>query len=243
MSEVIDTVYVVGAGGVASQFVDCLCRYLTYAEDVLVSPKRVVIVDGDKVSEKNLSRQDYDPDQVGSPKSLAMSSLLEEKWPALRFDHFPSYVTPDNVRIIEDGCIVLLAVDNHATRKLVEDHVVGLQEAILISGGNDLHQGSVHVVSVSEGELQSKTMQELHPEIANPSDRRPDEVGCDENFESEPQSLIANNMVAALMMNAFWSMVVLGFVPYYEVNFDIATNSAVTVDRCFSGASSGVRRL
>ena len=48
-------------------------------------------------------------------------------------------MTPDNIeRLIHGGDIVILAVDNHATRKLASDFCTESRDDIcLISGGND----------------------------------------------------------------------------------------------------------
>jgi molybdopterin/thiamine biosynthesis adenylyltransferase len=223
----MERIIIIGAGGVTSQFADTLCRYLTYQD---VGIKNLIIVDGDKVEEANLSRQDYDPEQVGANKATALAENLSWKWPLLEVVAVPEYITPQNVdRLLPEDSLILLAVDNHASRKLVEDGIAEKQDCTLISGGNDLKTGSVHVVSVADGEYQGRTMQDLHPEIASPTDRNPHDIGCDEKFESQPQSLIMNNMIAAMMLNATMTLLEEGFVDYEEVQVDIETNSTQPV--------------
>jgi hypothetical protein len=51
-----------------------------------------------------------------------------------------SYVNESNIAALLRGGlhnVILLCVDNHATRKLVNDHCATLPDVCLISGGND----------------------------------------------------------------------------------------------------------
>ena len=75
--------------------------------------------------------------------------------------------------IVRDGDIVLLAVDNHRTRALVDRHVASLDSATLISGGNDETDGNVQLVRRRDGWSVDGHLVEIHPRSARrPTDRR-----------------------------------------------------------------------
>jgi len=58
-------IYIIGAGGVGSWLAPAMCK--------LVGPSHVVIVDGDKLEEKNLDRQLFSTDEIGEFKSDALA--------------------------------------------------------------------------------------------------------------------------------------------------------------------------
>ena len=60
------TIYVIGCGGIGSWLAPSLC--------LLVGAKNVVLVDGDKLEEKNLNRQLFAEEEIGQFKSSALSA-------------------------------------------------------------------------------------------------------------------------------------------------------------------------
>ena len=58
--------YVIGCGGIGSWLAPSLC--------LLVKPNNIILVDGDKLEEKNLNRQLFTEDEVGQFKSSALSA-------------------------------------------------------------------------------------------------------------------------------------------------------------------------
>ena len=152
------------------------------------------------------------------------------------------YVTAENIaRLIHPGDIVMLAVDNHATRKLVNDFCADLDEVCLISGGNDGVEstpdgrvrrgtfGNVQVFRRSGGADLSPSLDRYHPEIAEPADKNPAEASCTELVVSVPQILFANLTVAAAILNSFW-LHCCNALPYPELVFDIAEGLMRPVD-------------
>jgi hypothetical protein len=146
----------------------------------------------------------------------------------------PEYLTPDNLeRLLRPADVVLLAVDNHATRKLVSDHVAGLDDALLLSGGNDgvgedSHGrtrrgtfGNVQLFVRAGGQDVTPPLDAFHPEIERPADRRPDEEDCVTAALSTPQLLFANLQTATSLLSTLWLVLEQG-APYGELSFDIA---------------------
>ncbi|NJD26846.1 MAG: hypothetical protein FIA92_00930 [Chloroflexi bacterium] len=132
-----------------------------------------------------------------------------------------------NVRqIVREGDIVLLAVDNHRTRALVDRHVASLDNATLISGGNDETDGNVQLVRRRDGWSVDGHLVEIHPEIGEAADEEQAEPGCQILAAERPQLLVTNVMVASAMLNALWQVVEQGSVPYSEVFLDVIQNVA-----------------
>ena len=133
--------------------------------------------------------------------------------------------------MINEGDVVFLMVDNHASRRLVDEHAAGLADLTLISGGNDFEDGNIQVYLRREGRDLTPRLSRYHPEIARPQDRHPAELSCEELMAAgAPQLLFTNLMVAALMLNAFYALS-LDFPEYCEVYLDIRQNLSRPVSR------------
>ena len=160
------------------------------------------------------------------------SRELAQEFEAVAFRSRPEYVTEDNVgRLIGEGEVVFLMVDNHASRHLVSRHVSSLSDLSLISGGNDYADGNVQVYVRQGGLDLTPSLTRYHPEIATPQDRNPAALSCEELMAAgAPQLLFANLMVASLMLNAFYALRQ-GRLNYSEVYLDIVQNASRAVSR------------
>jgi len=104
-----------------------------------------VLVDGDVFEPVNALRQEFPVSAVGTNKAEALAGWVREA--GLACQAVAIYLDEANVGdVLRQGDIVLLAVDNHRTRALVDCRLGGLREATLISGGNDEIDGNVQLV-------------------------------------------------------------------------------------------------
>ena len=110
-------------------------------------------------------------------KALVLArELVDAFGDVVTVEPVPDYVTPGNVTaLVRDGTIVFLAVDNHATRRLVATAVESLRDVVLISGGNDGVEpeagrtgtyGNVQLVWRAQGAWRTSPLTRHHPEIA-----------------------------------------------------------------------------
>jgi hypothetical protein len=227
--EDLGVVKLIGLGGTGG----IVARYLLMYLAALDAPVRAVCVDGDAFEPKNSERMFFS--QYGNKARVVVEDvapMLEGS--SLTLTAVEEYVTPENVdRLIHDGDTVLLAVDNHATRKLVAQHCAEkLSDICLISGGNDGvgkdslgrvqggTYGNVQIHIRRGGEDVTPSLFAYHPEIASPADKLPTDVSCTEAMTSVPQILFANLASASAMLNAFL-LFVCGDLHYAEVCFDI----------------------
>ena len=215
----------IGIGGIGCALLPFLCRYLQYSGE----KARVTLIDGDRFERGNAARQAFSG--LGNKAEVKAGELARE-YEAVAFRSRPEYVTEDNVaRLIGEGEVVFLMVDNHASRLLVSRHVSSLADLSLISGGNDYEDGNVQVYIRQGGLDLTPSLARYHPEIAAPQDRNPAAMSCEELMAAgAPQLLFANLMVASLMLNAFYALRQ-GRLNYSEVYLDILQNASRAVSR------------
>jgi molybdopterin/thiamine biosynthesis adenylyltransferase len=216
---------VIGIGGIGCALLPHLACYLQARGE----SARLTLVDGDAFERKNADRQAFA--ELGN-KAKVKATELARQFDGLSFRSIPEFVTPENVgTIIRSGDVIFLGVDNHKTRRLVSDQCQTLDEATLISGGNDYTDGNVQVYLRRAGQDVTLPLTRFHPEIADPQDRSPHEMSCEElSQESAPQLLFTNLAVASGMLNAFYACRV-GKLTYGEVYLDILEGKASPAQR------------
>jgi hypothetical protein len=227
---------VIGCGGIGGHLARNLCHFL-YAER---RPAHVMLVDGDAFEEKNRGRMRFTSLEN---KAVALAGELARAFggATLTIEPLPEYVTPENVAtIICEGDVVFLAVDNHATRRLVGRTVEALRDVVLLSGGNDGvvpergergSYGNVQVVRREDGAWRTGSLTAFHPEIESATDKLPTELGCAELAQQgAPQLLFTNLAVASAMLNAFYGLLQ-AEAAYDEVCLDIVKNRVTPIVR------------
>ena len=223
------SVKLIGLGGVGS----ISARYLSVFMASLGCRLRLVFIDGDKFEPGNASRMLFPV--LGNKAAVIRSELLPRfSETSLMLMAVEKYITPDNIeRLVHEDDIVILAVDNHATRKLVNSHCRRLENIVLISGGNDGvgsdtagrwtrgTYGNCQIYIRVENRDITPPITRFHPEIQTPADKLPDQLACTELMQSIPQILFANLATASAILNAFWLLCCNG-LHYSEIAFDIA---------------------
>lgn len=236
-----------GVGGIVARYGAC---YLAALEH----DARLVLIDGDVFEPQNAARMLFR--EHGNKACVVRDDLLGNMHDSLlSVVAIEEYVTPENLpRLVRPGDTVLLAVDNHATRKLVSDYMRDqLADGCLISGGNEgagadstgIVQrgtyGNVQIYLCQDGVDVTPPLTEFHPEIQDPADQAPTEISCTEALLSTPQILFANLAVASSMLNAFW-LHLCGALHYPELCFDIHDGRMQPMPLPCGLAPAGVRR-
>lgn len=219
---------IIGIGGVGGILLPILAKYLNYYQKE--SSITMTAIDGDAYEDENKTRQFFH--RIGNKAEVSIERI-KSQFPDLICEFKAEYITTDNIEyLIEERDILFLAVDNHKTRLLVSDFCENyLDDAVLISGGNEYIDGNMQIYIRKEGEnITLPIANSFHPEIQNPKDKSPDELGCEEIIESEPQLIFTNNFIAAIMLNAFYAHLQCE-LKYDEVYADIITNNCRSVAR------------
>lgn len=222
-------VKLIGLGGVGSIVARYLFIYLNGKEEL---EPRLVLIDGDEFEWKNAQRMAFS--DFGNKAEVVVDDITRPGESVEAFDGgipvvaVPEYLSPKNKRkLIKKGDLVILCVDNHATRKMVNDHCSLLNDVILISGGNDGVDnglrgtyGNVQVYIRQDGKDLTPSLAAYHPEIANPQDKHPEDVSCTEAILSTPQIIFANLQVASVICSTAW-LAIENKLKHDEVFFDV----------------------
>jgi predicted ThiF/HesA family dinucleotide-utilizing enzyme len=221
------TFKVIGLGGVGG----IVARYLSvFLRDY---PCRLVMIDGDDFEPNNARRMLFN--NIGNKAHVIANDLIANAGDSsVSLLAIPEYVSKKNIKkLIQTGDIVIMAVDNHTTRKLVNDYCAKLKNMVLISGGNDgmeedrngkVHRGTYGNVQVYirvNGHDRSPSLVKFHPEIADPKDKHPGDLSCGELVVGTPQILFTNMQVACSMLHTVL-LYTSDELHYSEVAFDVA---------------------
>jgi len=220
---------VIGLGGVGS----IVARYGACFLSSLEKDCTLTLIDGDTFEPKNSSRMLFT--EYGNKAAVVLSELRPPmKHGKLAMTTREEYVKRSNIKhLIQEKDIVLLCVDNHATRRLVDRHCQKLRNVCLISGGNDGigedstgrtrrgTYGNAQIYVRRRGKDVTAAISAYHPEIKHPKDKLPTDVSCTALLVSTPQILFSNLAVASAMLNTL--MLYLSDATHYgELSFDIA---------------------
>lgn len=221
-----ERVLVIGLGGIGTALVGPLCRFLVYSSVGSALP--VILADGDEFERRNRERQDFF--STGN-KARVKAAEMRRTFPELSIRSIPEFITPDNISsYIGERSLVLLGVDNHASRRLLSRYCAGLRSSVLISGGNEMVDGNVQVQVRWDGVEHTPPLTRFHPEIDEAVDFS-SVLSCDEGARSgEPQLLFANLLAAAHMLNTFYALIN-GGLTYEELYFDIILGRSEPISR------------
>lgn len=197
-------VAVIGCGGIGSWLLPPLLRFL----NVEVYRAEIHLWDGDRYGVGNGARQEFGSEALGINKAVYQAEKFQAVYPALALECRPTYITGENVGdALREDSVVLVAVDNHPARAVIARQAATLRNICVLSAGNDLLDGNVHVTLRTDGRDLTTPLLDRHPEIS--ATRRGDrsEAGCEDLIErGQPQLLVTNFMAAAGLLAAFHSI-------------------------------------
>jgi len=220
------SIKIIGLGGVGSVLCDKIARFLNYSKDIRAN---IMLIDGDAYETKNYERQEF---TILGNKSEIKGGDLEEKFPELELDFYPEYINQHNInQVIKSNDIVFLCVDNHKTRMITSNYCNNLNDITLISGGNELTDGNVQIYVRKGGRDLTPDLCSYHPEIANPVDKLPEEMSCEELANSDPQLYFTNVWVATIMCSAFYNVIIKNQIGASEIYFDMKQMSMIAQSR------------
>jgi len=209
-------IVIVGLGGVGSILSERLCRFINFSGDMNAD---ILLVDGDHYEAKNYERQEFN--RMGN-KADIKADELSMKFDNIVFDVYDAYINEANIAdVIKEGAIVFICVDNHKSRMVINNYCKNLKDVTIVSGGNELTDGNAQLYVRKGGKDLTPDLCTYHPEIANPEDKLPDEMSCEELSVSEPQLYFTNLGVATFMCWLFYNAVVKEQYDRSEVYFDI----------------------
>jgi len=244
---------VIGAGGIGSWLTPALTRMLEYR----APGSGLLIVDGDTYEPKNLERQTFS--SMGNKASVLAKDLAGTfertyiipipKWVVAEVQEPEPSEEKDDVEVVtnqnkiaaddllNDNDVVFVVVDNDAARKLVFDTAAKLDNIDVFSGGNDERLfGSVYHYRRRNGEDVTINPTEMHAQYADPQDRNPGDLSCEERakIEGGTQTIAANFGVATWILGRVQATIIedqdITTHPH-EIYFDLEKGMALGHDR------------
>lgn len=218
---------IIGLGGTGSLLAEPLIRYAV-SQEIL---DKVTFMDGDRYEAGNIGRQSFASAYVGTNKAAYSAIKFGKMFPDYKFDFVDRFIgKADLHEFIKSGAseATFVCVDNHYFRRIIDEHVCGLRDHLLVVSGNDLMTGQVQTHQrVSGANITKHTVCSKHSEVASASSSE-DRSGmsCEQlsQLPSGGQVIAANMMSATIMLSHFIS-----FVEnrtrraYYETCFNCTT--------------------
>lgn len=240
-------IFIIGAGGTGGFTFTNLARLLAGSD----TP--ITLYDGDIVESKNLKRQQFGYEDITKNKASALQTWANDTLPeAPQITTHETYIIDSDEFLadlyveLEDGetPIIISAVDNVATRKLINKALLDYdEEYIAIDSGNNNQGGQVVITSHKQviekhnpfdsGILVSlANMFDVYPHLNDINDENPGlHTSCDDVVESEPQAMMANSrngdIIANIVMNLIIGKHLAGNV--YVSNLEDFTTKVSTV--------------
>jgi PRTRC genetic system ThiF family protein len=220
-------VVVVGAGGTGSAVLPALAR-LHHAMIELGHPGGIecTVYDDDVVSQTNVGRQGFYPNDVGSFKASLivnrLNMLMGTNWRAIT-QRLNGRTALFNVDLVI-GC-----VDTRAARKAIVD-AIGSGSTYYLDCGNDTDRGQVILGQMMPPGARRKSRErlphvgDLFPDLVDPSLDAADETpSCSMADALRKQSLVINSAISVQAFNLLWTLYRTGTLKYSGVFVNLTT--------------------
>ena len=220
-------VVVVGAGGTGSAVLPALAR-LHHAMIELGHPGGIecTVYDDDVVSQTNVGRQGFYPNDVGSFKASLivnrLNMLMGTNWRAIT-QRLNGRTALFNVDLVI-GC-----VDTRAARKAIVD-AIGSGSTYYLDCGNDTDRGQVILGQMMPPGARRKSRErlpdvaDLFPDLVDPSLDAADEIpSCSMADALRKQSLVINSAISVQAFNLLWTLYRTGTLKYSGVFVNLTT--------------------
>lgn len=211
-------IVVIGLGGIGGCILPLMWKAFNNENTHLI------LIDGDSFELRNITRQFFN--NYG-PKATEWKNFLQgQTFNKCRITAVNAYF-PTELYELQEGDIVVIGVDNHFARKIINEKCKQLNNVIVISGGNELIDGNAQFYIRKNGELMAgEYLDTLHPEIGTAKKEEKKTTSCDR--AEDPQYLATNNFVATIMFNILFNILNGAIPDYTEVCIDILSNKALT---------------
>ncbi|MFL9876474.1 PRTRC system ThiF family protein [Paraburkholderia megapolitana] len=215
-------VVVVGAGGTGSAFLPALAR-LHHAMIELEHPGGIecTVFDDDCVSDTNVGRQGFYPNDVGQYKALLLvnrlNNLMGTAWEA-RTERIDS-----RSKLYAD--LVVGCVDTRRARHAIVQAAKAGRCDYYLDCGNETDRGQVILGQFGKNRVDRLPhVGDLFPDLTNPkNDRGDDAPSCSMAEALSRQSLVINQAIAVQAFNLLWTLFRTGTLSYSAVFVNLAT--------------------
>lgn len=206
---------IVGAGGTGSLLARDLPKLLIGTEH------KIVIVDGDHVEEKNMKRQSYQMQDIGEYKSIALSSKINTFYDT-KCEALGMYLTKDEIfEYCENNFmyipVIIGCVDNDATRKILEETFMRLDDCYYLDSANGEYEGNIYIAMKKDDKCRGVLRSSVY-ELSN--DLHPLDESCEQQAsKGNVQFLVTNAKMSIYLLehcNALLNFELKGGVQYVK---------------------------
>jgi molybdopterin/thiamine biosynthesis adenylyltransferase len=219
------TVYIVGVGGTGGRLCELLADYISFSNN---RPRRLVLVDDDKVEERNAERQCFDRLDAGKYKVEVMKNRLIARSGFGNIEALPVRFTPETlphdlgIMSNQDASVaILICVDSARARNAIWSEMIGRFDPqkrqyieseikykgnfLIVDGGNTTYTGQVTTcLCIKCDEFECILGQDPRVLFENVRNADPTVMGCAAAPEEQvQQTVMANMQVATCMFNEF----------------------------------------
>lgn len=234
MGNVHFNVICLGAGGTGGNFVKEFARYAAYLNKSTISIS-LSLVDGDKIEEKNCSRQPFSYEEVALNKAVSLVDTIQE---VLNMDNvyaYPNYIdSTKDLSIIagmhecyrddsEDGrdlIILIGCVDNHRARQVMNDFFYSTDNIVYIDSANEFSVGEICIGARINGKTIAPPRSYYFPDILTDTSPSASEKSCEAINISSPQHIATNLMAAHLLLSVVTNIISCGKMDLGMIFFD-----------------------
>ncbi|MGB0388381.1 MAG: PRTRC system ThiF family protein [Ardenticatenaceae bacterium] len=236
-------VCLVGVGGTGSALALSLGRLAYHLREKGLNVD-ITFVDHDTVEESNLGRQAFCPSERGWNKSETIALRLNTAFGlSIRAApvKFQTSFLSDWWGRGYSNCLLIGAVDNHVARREIARAVEQHRGSVWwLDCGNAHHNGQVLIGNYGRGVIKDLRVDELGlvnglpaPHLQAPDLLKPDpddevDLSCAELVVREEQSLMINQMVAAIASQYCYEFLVRRRVVAYESHFTLKPPTTIT---------------
>ena len=210
----------IGCGGTGSLLVPYIARLMAGPD--FESIMSYTLVDGDKVTEKNIKRQNFVSADIGKFKAEVLAKRYSLAL-GVEIASMPIYITDGKCleKVAQNELSILIScVDNNKTRKIIAERQNSntYSSPIWVDSGNELLGGQVFIQGNTRNGIKADLLK-AHPEIAKAQDKLPTELACAERLNSGEQSLGVNATAANVIFNIVCTLLRNEKLHYYEIDF------------------------
>ena len=227
-------VLIVGAGGTGGFFAESLCRLMTGRRAV------ITIIDHDVVEQHNLLRQNFYPEDVGQPKSMALATRLSRQYQRpISYSTVPVSVERSSIRPTLDHRpnLIVSCVDNAEARIALNKVIESFYDTWLIDTGNGDEWGQALIGNTTSNHYSHRSFRDnvcrrlptpliQRPDLAiDPPDHRPD-IDCAAALDLTDQDPTINQLMASLTIQMVRRLIA-GTLTYMSVYADQAAGTVI----------------
>lgn len=198
----------IGAGGTGGYLTRDLSRFIYSLNQREANIKiNYTIVDGDKVEEKNLLRQNFLPQDLGKNKAEAMA-LRHSRAFGLPITAVTEMFTKhhySNLRNNSSSAVTILigCVDSNAARRAMHECMVHDRRPVVwIDSGNERFSGQIVMGYYKDASsVYVPNVIDVYPDLLDPSKDSKSEISCAERLMRDEQNIFVNVCASTHILN------------------------------------------